>query len=256
MAPTTSASREAVREERLGDVWSNDLNDVFADVAPYYDRANNIAALGQFGNFLRRFMQLVDLKPQQHVLDVCAGTNAVGIALLKREPTLDVHAMDRSVAMQTVGQQRAAAQGFKIKSTIGDVHNLPFPDNHFDIVTLQYASRHLRVREVFAEILRVLKPGGHFHHSDLLRPRNVIVKNLYYTYLRGCLGLTGLIVGSGPAAVKAKQYFLDALELFYTAEELSILLRELGYVQVKVDTVFHGMLGFHRAVKPEPPSPV
>ena len=252
MAPPPPASREAVREERLGDVWSNELNDVFTDVAPYYDRANNIAALGQFGNFLRRFMQLVDLQPKQKVLDVCAGTNAIGIALLKREPTLDVHAMDRSVAMQTVGQQRAAAQGFQIKSTIGDVHKLPFPDNHFDIVTLQFASRHLRVREVFTEILRVLKPDGHFHHSDMLRPRNPIVKKLYYTYLRSCLGLTGLIVGSGPAAVKAKQYFLDALELFYTAEELSILLRELGYVDVKVDTVFHGMLGFHRAVKPLP----
>ncbi|MCF8198181.1 MAG: class I SAM-dependent methyltransferase [Sulfuritalea sp.] len=250
MAPPPMALREAVREERFSEVWKKDLNDVFADVAPYYDRANNIAALGQFDNFLRRFMQLVDLQPKQKVLDVCAGTNAIGIALLKREPTLDVHAMDRSVAMQTVGQQRASALGLKIKSTIGDVHTLPFPDNHFDIVTLQFASRHLRVREVFSEILRVLKPGGHFHHSDMLRPRNVIVKNLYYTYLRGCLGLTGLIVGSGPAAANAKQYFLDALELFYSAEELSILLREQGYVGVKVDTVFHGMLGFHRAAKP------
>ena len=252
MAPPPLASREAVREERFNEVWTNELNDAFADIARYYDRANEIAALGLWSTFLKRFMQTVDIKPQQKVLDVCGGTNAIGIALLKREPTLDVHAMDRSVAMQTVGQQRAAAQGFQIKSTIGDVHTLPFPDSHFDVVTLQFASRHLRVREVFTEILRVLKPGGHFHHSDMLRPRNPIVKNLYYTYLRGCLGITGMIVGSGPAAVKAKQYFLDALELFYTAEELSILLRELGYVEVKVDTVFHGMLGFHRAVKPLP----
>ena len=249
MAPPPPASREAVREARLGDVWSNELNDVFADVAPYYDRANNIAALGQFGNFLRRFMQLVELQPRQRVLDVCAGTNAVGIALLGREPTLDVHAVDRSAAMQTVGQQRSAALGFQIKSTIGDVHKLPFPDHHFDIVTLQFASRHLRVREVFAEIRRVLKPGGRFYHSDMLRPRNPIVKKLYYGYLRGCLGITGLIVGSGPAAVQAKQYFMDALELFYTAEDLSILLRELGFVEVRADTVFHGMIGFHRAAK-------
>ena len=28
------------------------------------------------------------------------------------------------------------------------------------------------------------------------------------------------------------------------------MLRELGYVEVTVDKVFHGMLGFHRAVKP------
>ena len=250
MAPPPPASREAVREQRLGNVWSQELNDVFADVAPYYDRANNIAGLGQFGNFLRSFMQRVELQPQQQVLDVCAGTNAVGIALLQREPTLDVHAMDRSAAMQTVGQQRAAELGFQIKSTIGDVHSLPFPDSHFDIVTLQFASRHLRVREVFGEIRRVLKPGGRFYHSDLLRPRNPIVKKLYYSYLKGCLGITGLIVGSGPAAVQAKQYFMDALELFYTAEDLSILLRELGFVEVRADKVFHGMIGFHRATKP------
>lgn len=250
MAPPPPASREAVREARLGNVWNNGLDDVFADVAPYYDRANNIAALGQFDSFLRRFMQLVELHPAQRVLDVCAGTNAIGIALLKREPTLDVHAMDRSSAMQTVGQQRAAELGFQIKSTIGDVHSLPFPDNHFDIVTLQFASRHLKVRQVFGEIRRVLKPGGRFYHSDMLRPRNPIVKRLYYGYLRGCLGVTGLIVGSGAAAAQAKQYFLDALDLFYTAEELSILLRELGYAEVKADTVFHGMIGYHRAAKP------
>jgi demethylmenaquinone methyltransferase/2-methoxy-6-polyprenyl-1,4-benzoquinol methylase len=169
MAPPPPASREAVREARLGDVWSNDLNDVFADVAPYYDRANNIAALGQFGNFLRRFMQLVELKPQQKVLDVCAGTNAIGIALLKREPTLDVHAIDRSAAMQTVGQQRAAGSASRSRAPSATCTSCPFPDLHFDIVTLQFASRHLRVREVFSEILRVLKPGGHFHHSDMLR---------------------------------------------------------------------------------------
>ena len=139
-----------------------------------------------------------------------------------------------------------------IKSTIGDVHKLPFPDNHFDIVTLQFASRHLRVREVFTEILRVLKPGGHFHHSDMLRPRNPVVKTLYYTYLKMCLNFTSLMVKSGPSAVKCKQYFLDALELFYTAEELTVVLQELGFVEVTSVTVFSGMLGFHRAVKPQP----
>ena len=146
MNPPPVATREIAREERFNVVWTQELNDVFADVAPYYDRANYIASLGLWGWFLRKFMDTVDIRPGERVLDVCAGTNAIGIALLKREPTLDVHAMDRSVAMQTVGQQRAAAQGFQIKSTIGDVHTLPFPDNHFDVVTLQFASRHLRVR--------------------------------------------------------------------------------------------------------------
>jgi demethylmenaquinone methyltransferase/2-methoxy-6-polyprenyl-1,4-benzoquinol methylase len=252
MAMPPLATRERLREARFQDIWSNELNDAFADIARYYDRANEIAALGMWSQFLERFMRSVDIEPHQKVLDVCAGTNAIGVALLKREPTLEVQAIDRSAEMQAVGQKNAAALGFSIASTIGDVHKLPFPDNHFDVVTLQFASRHLRVNEVFSEILRVLKPGGHFHHSDMLRPRNPVVKNLYYGYLKACLNFTSTLVGSGPSAVKFKQYFIDALDLFYSAEELSIMLRDLGFEQVSVDRVFYGMIGFHRAVKPLP----
>jgi demethylmenaquinone methyltransferase/2-methoxy-6-polyprenyl-1,4-benzoquinol methylase len=248
--PPLVAVREQAREEHFSDVWSRELNKVFADVAPYYDRANNVASLGLWPTFLNKFMSMVDLKPNMQTLDVCAGTNAIGIALLTREPTLKVTAMDRSAAMQEVGQQRAQAQGVRIKSVIGDVHELPFPDNSFDIVTLQYASRHLRVKRVFEEIRRVLKPGGTFYHCDMLRPGNPVVEKLYYMYLRACLATTGFLFRSGPAALNCKTYFINALQMFYSAEELSELLRELDYKNVACKSIFAGMIGVHRGTKP------
>jgi demethylmenaquinone methyltransferase/2-methoxy-6-polyprenyl-1,4-benzoquinol methylase len=196
-------------------------------------------------------MATVDIRPGERVLDVCAGTNAIGIALLKREPTLEVHAIDRSREMQAVGRQRAEALGFRIRSTIEDVHTLPFPDNHFDVVTLQFASRHLRVKRVWGEILRVLKPGGRFYHCDMLRPANATVETLYYAYLRFCLWFTGFVFRSGQAALNCKEYFIHALQMFYSADELSRVLEELGYCNVTSKTVFSGMMGFHRAVKPQ-----
>ena len=250
MNPPPVATREIAREEQFSDVWTKELNDVFADVAPFYDRANHVASLGLWNRFLREFMATVDVRPGERVLDVAAGTNAIGIALLKREPTLEVHAIDRSAAMQEVGRQRAQAMGLRIQSVIGDVHGLPFPDNHFDVVTIQYASRHLRVRRVFEEIHRVLKPGGHFHHCDMLRPANRVVEKLYYAYLRFCLAFTGIVFRSGPAALNCKKYFIDALQMFYSADELCEVLRELGYRDVAARTVFSGMIGFHRATKP------
>ena len=252
MNPPPVATREIAREERFNDVWTQELNDVFADVAPYYDRANNIASLGLWGWFLRKFMATVDIQPGERVLDVCAGTNAIGIALLKREPTLEVHAIDRSAAMQEVGRQRAEALGFRIRSVIDDVHTLPYPDNTFDVVTLQFASRHLRIRRVVDEIRRVLKPGGRFYHCDMLRPGNPIVEKLYYTYLRFCLWFTGFLFRSGPAALNCKEYFIQALQMFYSAQELSDMLEDVGFRDVTAKTVFSGMLGFHRAVKPPP----
>ncbi|MCX7174398.1 MAG: class I SAM-dependent methyltransferase [Proteobacteria bacterium] len=249
--PPPIAIREQYREQRFSKVWTQELNDVFADVAPYYDRGNLIASLGLWNKFLDSFMAIVDVHPGERTLDVCGGTNAIGIALLKREPTLKVHAMDRSAAMQEVGRQRAEALGLHIDSTIGDVHKLPFPDNHFDAVTLQYASRHLRVKEVFAEIHRVLKPGGRFFHSDMLRPANPIVKALYYTYLRFSLSFTALLCKSGSAAQNCKTYFIEALDNFYSVEEMSSLLRELKFCDVSAKTIMVGMIGFHRAVKPQ-----
>ncbi len=250
MPPPTVASRELAREQRFNTIWSQELNDVFADVAPYYDRANRVASLGLWNWFLRRFLRTMELRPALRVLDVCAGTNAVGIGLLQCEPGLDVHAMDRSAYMQEVGRQRAAARGFHIHSVIGDVHHLPFPDNHFDVVTLQWASRHLRVARVFDEVRRVLKPGGRFYHCDMLRPSNPLVEKLYFLYLRFCLAFTGLLFRSGPVALNCKKYFINALEWFYSAEELSAVLREQGYCDVAAITLFAGMIGFHRATKP------
>jgi demethylmenaquinone methyltransferase/2-methoxy-6-polyprenyl-1,4-benzoquinol methylase len=254
MSPPPLALREQARQRRFDSLWTQQLNKVFADVAPYYDRANFVASLGLWNWILGRFMSTIDVRPGQRMLDVCAGTNAVGIALLLREPSLEVLAIDRSVAMQEVGRQRAEARGFRIESHIGDVHELPFPDNHFDVITLQWASRHLRIRRVFEEILRVLKPGGRFYHCDMLRPRNRLVEKLYYAYLRLCLSFTAVLFGSGPSALNARKYFINALEMFYSADELSGVLRADGFRSVAARTLFAGTIGFHHAAKPRPGS--
>jgi len=250
MRDLTIVSQEEERSRRFGHYWKYRLNDVFADVAPYYDRANQVASLGLWNWFLARHMALVQTRPGQRALDLCAGTNAVGIALLKREPTLHVSALDRSVAMQTVGRQRAEAQGLHIDSTIGDVHVLPFPDNHFDIVTLQWASRHLRIEEVMAEALRVLKPGGHFHHCDMLRPASPLVARMYFGYLRFTLNTTAWLFRSGEHALGCRQYFIDALNMFYSAEEFSALLEKQGFEKVIHHSLLAGMVAVHRARKP------
>jgi demethylmenaquinone methyltransferase/2-methoxy-6-polyprenyl-1,4-benzoquinol methylase len=251
MSPPPIAERDDFRMRLFQHVWRDELDDIFVDVAPYYDRANQVASLGLWNWFSRRFMAMIDLRPNLRVLDVCAGTNAAGIAMLKREPTLRVSAIDRSASMQRVGQERARALGFEIDSTIGDAHVLPYPDNHFDVITLQWASRHLRVQALFREILRVLKPGGHFHHCDMLRPGNPVVKQAYYTYLRTSLPVTGLLYRSGKPAMNARKYFIDVLDAFYTTDELSDVLGRLGYCQVEGQSLLGGMVGLHRASKPE-----
>ena len=243
------SSRENDREQQFKQIWTQELDKVFSDVARYYDRANDIASLGLLNWIRKKFLSTIELQSKQKVLDVCAGTNVVGISLLNRQPDLEVSAMDRSEAMQEVGCKQAEEQGFHIESVIGDVHRLPFPDDHFDVVTLQYASRHLRIMDVAGEIKRVLKPGGHFYHCDMLRPGNKVVEWVYYTYLWATLRLTSWLFDSCSAALNCQNYFITSLRMFYSANELSQLLRHLDYQEVSSKTLLGGMVGFHKAVK-------
>jgi demethylmenaquinone methyltransferase/2-methoxy-6-polyprenyl-1,4-benzoquinol methylase len=247
---STYVLKETARESAFEAVWANDINDVFADVAPYYDRANIFATLGLIDRLRDRFVSTIDVRPGQKVLDVCAGTNAIGVGLLEKQSDLEIHAADRSVAMQEVGRARAQRLGFDIKSHICDVHRLPFPDNHFDVVTLQWATRHLRVIDVVSEIKRVLKPGGCFYHCDMLRPANKLVEDVYCLYLTACVSTIARAFGSNEAAKKCRRYFVDAIRLFYSVEELSRLLAELGYSDVRGRSVLAGTVGFHTARKP------
>jgi demethylmenaquinone methyltransferase/2-methoxy-6-polyprenyl-1,4-benzoquinol methylase len=243
------STHENFRENEFQQIWSGDLDLVFADIANYYDTANNVASLGMFGWFRESFLSTIELQPGQKVLDVCAGTNATGIALLEKQPDLEIIAIDRNEEMQAVGRKRAAAKGFQIESIIDDVHRLPFADNHFDFVTIQYASRHLRLLEVFSEIRRVLKPGGFFYHADMLRPRNKLIGKLHYTYLGICLTVTAKLFGSGSAALDCRNYFLDVLSNFYSAHELTELLQHLEFTDVSHKTLLGGLVAFHKARK-------
>ncbi len=247
----TSASKESRREQLFSHYWKNGLDSVFTEVAGYYDRANRVASLGLWGWFLRHHMDLIETRPHMRSLDICAGTNAAGIALLTREPTLEAYALDRNVAMQTVGRQRARERGMHIRASIGDAHKLPYPDNHFDIVTLQWAARHLRLDEVLEEVRRVLRPGGHFHHCDMLRPPSPTVAKLYFGYLRFCLNCTAGIFRSGEPTLNCRKYFVDAIDNFYSPQEFSALLEKHGMANVVHKSLLAGMIGLHRAQKPQ-----
>lgn len=244
------SGKESARKEAFEHVWSNDLNDIFADLAEYYDKANFVASLGLMDWFHSRFIDTIDLTDAHQVLDVCTGTHAVSMALLKRKPDLEIHAIDRSTAMLKVGAKLAKKEGMIIQSLQGDAHELPFPDNHFDIVTLQFASRHLRIMRAFDEIKRVLKPGGYFYHCDMLRPNNKLVEFAYYTFLKASLTATACVFSSTKTALNSRNYFLNVLKMFYSAPELSQLLDELGFDSICHKSIFGGMLGFHKAMKP------
>ena len=246
----TFEQREEYRRSLFSNVWSQMVPKVFKDVPKYYRPGNIVASLGLWEIWVWQFVRTIKLQPQNQVLDVCAGTNDVGVRLLKKEPGISVTAIDRSKEMQEEGQRRAERNGLHITSIIHDVHELPFPDNSFDVITLQAASRHLQLDKVLPEILRVLKPGGFFYHCDMLKPTHPIVEWFYLRFLRISVFTTSLIFGSTEASRGCSGYFSDAIHHFYTPEELTGVLKLIGFSNITCKkSIWGGMVGFHAAQK-------
>ena len=134
---------------------------------------------------------------------------------------------------------------------VGTAYSIPAADESFDTTLCTDVLEHLEdPMAAVGETTRVLKPGGHFYHCDMLRPANKIVESGYYFYLRFCLNFTALLFGSSTSAHGCKEYFINALRMFYSADEFSDLLRDVGFEEVLSQTMLGGTIGYHRSMKP------
>jgi demethylmenaquinone methyltransferase/2-methoxy-6-polyprenyl-1,4-benzoquinol methylase len=248
MTPANFDRRETHRRSLFSHTWGELIPKVFEDVPKYYRCGNIVASLGLWELWVWQFVRTIKLEPGYRALDVCAGTNDLGIRLLRKQPGISVTAIDRSREMQEEGQNRARKYGVRIESVIRDVHELPFPDNSFDVVTLQAASRHLQLDRVLPEILRVLKPGGNFYHCDMLKPSTRIVEWFYLRFLHLSVLWTALVFGATEESKSCADYFNAAIMNFYTPEELSEVFRLVGFTDVTCKkSVWGGMVGYHKS---------
>jgi ubiquinone/menaquinone biosynthesis C-methylase UbiE len=67
--------------------------------------------------------------------------------------------------------QRAAENRADVRFRVADATRLPFDDATFDIVATNKTTHHIPAwKSAIAEMVRVLRPGGHFIYSDLVLP--------------------------------------------------------------------------------------
>lgn len=98
------------------------------------------------------------------MLEVPVGTGVLTMPVYRTLPKADVTCLDYSTAMMATAQHRADLAGLSnVHFMQGDVGNLPFGDNSFDLVLSlngfhAFPSKDAAYRETF----RVLKPGGTF----------------------------------------------------------------------------------------------
>ena len=139
--------------------------------ARFYDLVAWLMTFGREPGIRRMTIELAGIKEGERVLDVGCGTGTLAIAARRPAgPAGEVHGIDPSAEMIEVARRKAAKAGVDAQFQTAVMEKLPFPDGHFDLVLSSLMLHHLPPdvkRAGFAEVNRVLKPGGRFLAVDL-----------------------------------------------------------------------------------------
>ena len=224
------------------------LQTLFAEVAPTYERANRILTFGLDVRWRRKAARIAAEGGGSVWMDVCSGTGETAANLRAlAPPATRVISLDFCPPMLA----RAAAKpaGRAIDFVLGDVKALPFSDASLDLITISFATRNINLsREIlgrtFAEFRRVLKPGGRFVNVETSQPRSRAVRALFHAYVRLAVRRVGTLI-SGSRAGYA--YLGATIPRFYPPAELEAILKEAGFVEVRVKSLLLGAAAIHIA---------
>jgi len=221
------------------------LRKIFDETAPDYDRIETMLAFGTGSGYRRDALVRAGLKPGMKVLDVGVGTGLVAVQACKLtgDPAL-VTGVDPSSGMMAASKVPA-----EMKMVEGRAEALPFPDNHFDFLSMGYALRHISDLSVaFAEFERVLKPGGRLCVLEITKPQGSTGRWLLKTYMRGVIPLLTRFVSKSRDTTEMWRYYWDTIEACVPPEQVMATLSAAGFTRVERNLEL-GIFSEYQAIK-------
>lgn len=169
--------------------------------------------------FVDDFLNSLAAVHSRRILDVGTGTALIPLELCRRHPTCHVTAVDLSWEMlKLAGANLSRFQvGERVGLIFADSKRLPVADGSFDAVLSNSIIHHIPDPIVaFAEMRRVVRPGGILFVRDLMRPPDGdTLDGLVRTY-------------AGDESDHARAMFRDSLHAALTLEEVRNMLAELS----------------------------
>jgi demethylmenaquinone methyltransferase/2-methoxy-6-polyprenyl-1,4-benzoquinol methylase len=230
------------------------VNRLFTRIARRYDLLNDIQSFGLHRLWKRRVVEMARANPGGRALDVCCGTGDLAFALASHGA--GTVGLDFNESMLQVAEHRKSAAASSPEGEggatnpvflIGDAQQVPFPENHFDVVTVGYGLRNLRHwQSGLREMARVARSGGRLLVLDFGKPDNAIWRAVYFGYLRLFVPVLGLVF-CGSASAYA--YILESLRHYPAQNGVAAEMRQLGLKNVQVHNLLGGVMSINYGEK-------
>ena len=220
---------------------------VFDSVASRYDLMNDLMSAGLHRAWKAYTVMVANVQPGQRVLDIAGGTGDLALAFAKKVgPTGQVVHTDINEAMLRIGRDRLLDAGVILPTAVCDAEKLPFPDGHFDLVSVAFGLRNMTHKDAaLREMARVLTPGGKLlvlAFSQVAKP----LRKAYDVYSFSVLPRLGRLVAGDADSYR---YLAESIRMHPNQQELKALMKSNGFGHVDFHNMAGGVVALHVGIK-------
>ncbi|WP_198973030.1 bifunctional demethylmenaquinone methyltransferase/2-methoxy-6-polyprenyl-1,4-benzoquinol methylase UbiE [Xylophilus sp. ASV27] len=223
------------------------VRSVFDSVAPKYDVMNDLMSGGLHRAWKAYTVMVANVKEGQQVLDIAGGTGDLALAFARKvgRSGCVVHT-DINAAMLCTGRNRLLDAGVVLPTAVCDAEQLPFPDGHFDLVSVAFGLRNMTHKDrALTEMCRVLRPGGKLlvlEFSKVAKP----LEKAYDWYSFSVLPRLGKLVAGDDASYR---YLAESIRMHPGQQELKQLMQKSGFGHVDYHNMTGGVAALHVGIK-------
>ncbi|MEW8693276.1 MAG: bifunctional demethylmenaquinone methyltransferase/2-methoxy-6-polyprenyl-1,4-benzoquinol methylase UbiE [Candidatus Thiodiazotropha endolucinida] len=226
------------------------VRQVFDSVANKYDLMNDLMSLGIHRLWKRQTIELSGVRKGHRVLDLAAGTGDLSARFsgLVGDDGLVVFS-DINASMLQVGRERMEDQGRvgNLHYVQADAQHLPFPDNHFDCVTIGFGLRNVTDKQLALNaIFHSVKPGGRLLVLEFSKPTHRALEKAYDLYSFTLLPKIGKLVTDDEESYR---YLAESIRMHPDQETLKGMMEHAGFERCDYFNLTGGVVAIHRGYK-------
>lgn len=228
---------------------SEQVEQMFDNIAPAYDQLNHTLSLGIDRSWRRKAINwLKPFRPQQ-IMDVATGTGDFAILACHELQPEQLIGTDISEGMMNVGREKVKKEGLSAKISFAreDCTSLSFADNRFDAITVAFGIRNFEdLDKGLSEMYRVLKTGGHLVILELTTPDRFPMKQMFTIYSKIVIPTLGKLLSKDNSAYS---YLPQTIKAFPQGEVMKNVISRVGFSQVQFRRLTFGICTLYTATK-------
>ena len=220
---------------------------VFDSVAPKYDLMNDLMSGGLHRAWKAFTVLVADVQEGDAVLDIAGGTGDLAMVFAKKvgKSGQVVHT-DINEAMLRTGRERLLDAGVSLPTVVCDAEQLPFPDDHFAVVSVAFGLRNMTHKDAaLAEMRRVLRPGGKLLVLEFSKVAPPLQK-VYDWYSFKVLPRLGQWVAGDDASYR---YLAESIRMHPDQRTLKTMMHKGGFGHVDYHNLTGGLVALHIGIK-------